>query len=148
MKRNEANYYGRPRSVAGDRSSSNTRNLTIPTNRTATRRVSMSSLNNYSTSPSSATATTMGRLSSSPITISSTHNNSSHKSISSSPNTSPIPHRRYSIRSGTSRPSSPAILSKSESNTTIHSATSRASKYSVRNKSISQESQQTKKWLN
>jgi hypothetical protein len=140
MKRNEANNHGRPRSLVGDKSSStasSTRNLAIPNHRTATRRISLGSIN-------SSNSNTMSRLSSSPTTIS-----SSNKTISSSPTTSPIPHRRYSIQQrSVSRPSSPALLSKSESNTSIQSATStRSSKYRIKQRPISQQDT-TKQWLN
>jgi hypothetical protein len=128
----------RPKSVIGDRSSSNTRNSMITNQqRAATRRISLGSMN------SNISLTSNSRiLSSSP---------SSTKSImSSSPTTSPIPRRRYSIQ----RSSSPApSLRKSESNCSIQSATStRASKYSIRQKPVSHNDSTTttttKKWLN
>ncbi|KAI8094605.1 hypothetical protein BDF21DRAFT_97770 [Thamnidium elegans] len=132
MKRNDPIYNGRPRSVAGDKSITNTRNFVISNqqNRSATRRVSLGSIN-------SASSTT-------PLQI----NRPRRDSLKlPSPTTSPIPHRRYSIQ----RSVSPALMtnnSTSSSSSVVSNTSSRASKYSNKNAKSLQQNSGTKKWSN
>lgn len=143
MKRNEAPYNGRPRSVAGDKSITNTRNFVISNqqNRTATRRVSLGSIH----SASSSTTSSINGLQNKPIT----RKTSFHKGTitpSSSPTTSPIPHRRYSV--------SPTLLanhSTSSTNSVLSTTSSRASKYNIKSnkqQTSTTTTTSTKKWSN
>ncbi|KAI9365844.1 hypothetical protein BD770DRAFT_439066 [Pilaira anomala] len=151
MKRNEPPYHGgRPRSVAGDKSITNTRNFVISNqqNRTATRRVSLGSIH----SASSSTTSSINGLQmnqNKPIT----RKTSFHKGTitpSSSPTTSPIPHRRYSV--------SPTLLanhSTSSTNSVLSTTSSRASKYNIKSNkqqngttTTTTTTSTTKKWSN
>lgn len=120
MKRNGGGYV-RPKSVAG-MSSNSSRNLTIPNQQrtlVSSRRVSLGNIETHNNNNGRPPTTTVNKY-----------------PLSSSPNTSPIPNRRYSIQ----RSSSPALLKKSSSNSSMQSATSRTSKKSVQ--------QETRKWQN
>jgi len=152
MKRSDAVPHGRPRSVIGDRSSS-TKN-SYP--QKVSRRTSLGSINNASTTTSlhiNNTAHSSRRLSSSPTfynSPTSTTTTTTTTKPHSSPSTSPIPNRRYSMQRSVSRSSSPAVL-----NTNISASSkqqppaTRASKYTNhKHKTATQHDSQTRKWLN
>ncbi|KAL9537659.1 hypothetical protein MBANPS3_011574 [Mucor bainieri] len=148
MKRNDTAPHGRPRSVIGDRSSSTKSSH----QQKVSRRISLGSISNASTTPSIHITNTLNssrRLSSSPTLYNSTTSTTTTKPHSS-PSTSPIPNRRYSMQRSVSRSSSPAALSTDFSGNSKQQAPApRASKYTNhKHKGTTQNDSQARKWLN
>ncbi|CAO3612353.1 unnamed protein product [Mucor fragilis] len=148
MKRSDTAPHGRPRSVIGDRSSSTKSSH----QQKISRRISLGSINNASTTPSihiNSTLNSSRRLSSSPTLYNSTASATTIKPHSS-PSTSPIPNRRYSMQRSVSRSSSPAALNTDPSASLKQQAPApRASKYNNhKHKTTTQHDSQTRKWLN
>lgn len=152
MKRSDiAPPHGRPRSVIGDRSSSTKSSH----QQKVSRRTSLGSINNASTTTPSIhihnTLNSSRRLSSSPTLYNPTTSTTT-TSIKphSSPSTSPIPNRRYSMQRSVSRSSSPAAINTDFSGNSKQQAPApRASKYTNhKHKTTTQHDSQTRKWLN
>ena len=148
MKRSDIASHGRPRSVIGDRSSSTKSSH----QQKVSRRISLGSINNASTTPSiyiNNTLNSSRRLSTSPTLYNSTTSTTTIKPHSS-PSTSPIPNRRYSMQRSVSRSSSPAALNTDFSGNSKQQAPApRASKYTNhKHKTTTQQDSQTRKWLN
>ncbi|KAF1806293.1 hypothetical protein FB192DRAFT_1349751, partial [Mucor lusitanicus] len=151
MKRSDiAPPHGRPRSVIGDRSSSTKSSH----QQKVSRRTSLGSINNASTTTPSIhihnTLNSSRRLSSSPTLYNPTTSTTT-TSIKphSSPSTSPIPNRRYSMQRSVSRSSSPAAINTDFSGNSKQQAPApRASKYTNhKHKTTTQHDSQTRKWL-
>ncbi|GAN03830.1 hypothetical protein MAM1_0049d03285 [Mucor ambiguus] len=148
MKRSDTAPHGRPRSVIGDRSSSTKSSH----QQKVSRRISLGSINSASTTPSihiNNTLNSSRRLSSSPTLYNSTTSTTTIKPHSS-PSTSPIPNRRYSMQRSVSRSSSSAALNTDFSGSSKQQTPApRASKYTNhKHKATTQHDSQARKWLN
>lgn len=142
MKRSDTIPHGRPRSVIGDRSST----IKNSTQQKVSRRISLGSINNASTTTTTSihinnNSNNSRRLSSSPTF----YNTKPH----SSPSTSPIPNRRYSMQRSVSRSSSPATLNTNPGGNSKQQPATKASKYiNHKHKTTTTQDSQARKWLN